>query len=444
MTSATDNEPVTREEKLEVLSLLTASEGPFDDHSGPATLLQKLLKMDIAGRPDADFHKGALAKSLHVSGNQIAVWMTHIRKLLRARYSGGNVADIAGVSFPRKSYRPEFQRRGASPTIQRLKFAIESWNGPRVWKEVIEPCEQKRKRGSASVIELSCLAAALIQAGYWGDRPGDGLREQAISAAQTAVADLAFVDSNEIASIAYLGHACVSAVFQHDFASAESGFLKAIKKSPTNPFARAAYATNVLSPARRLEEAVRHAKIALDNDPKSPFTNSALAWMYFYSDRYSLAVKHWQDALYFFSDGFSPKYGLACVYGETKNWNKCFDTFDEILETWPGQPYITALMAHYKACSKDHQAARKMLRSLTDAGTSEYVSPYGLALIHGGLGENDLAFELLDEAEQEWDVRLTYFDIAPAWRPLRKDVRYKKLGQRLGLPQFQKGVRNRE
>jgi predicted Zn-dependent protease len=157
--------------------------------------------------------------------------------------------------------------------------------------------------------------------------------------------------------------------------------------------------------------------------------------MYFHADDYESALRHWNDALHFFPTAFSPRYGRACTFGEAGNWRKCFETFNELLAEWPKQPYVVALMGHYKAKSGDEQAAHRVLGLLAHQKNA-YVSPYGVALVNAGLGKVDEVFPLLDQAAEDGDVRLTFLDITPAWRGLHKDPRYKQFCRRLGLPQF--------
>jgi tetratricopeptide (TPR) repeat protein len=427
---------VTHGDKQQLLDVLCSTGGPFDDTSGMSRLFRKLIKMDIQVQSDDYFVPTALATSLSVSVEQLAVYVTQIRKVLRAHYSGAESPPELSVSFPRGSYRPRFERHEAVTAADvKARFAIESWNGPRVWEGVIQPISRQRKQGKATIAQLSSLAAALIEAAYWGDRRSSDLCSEAIAAGREAIKKSSKNASRELACFAHFCRASVAATFEHKFAMAEKLFTEAIRLSAKNPFAHAAYATNSLSPARRLREAIAEAKLALALDSTSPFAHSALGWMYFHSENYDAALKHWNDALHFFPTAFSPRYGRACTFGEVCNWTKCFATLNELLAEWPGQPYLLALMGHYKAKSGDEKAARRVLELLAHQKKT-YVSPYGLALVNAGLGKVDEVFCLLDQAAEDRDVRLTFVDITPAWRSLYKDVRYRQFCRRMRLPQF--------
>ncbi len=429
---------VSREDKQQLIDVLCSTGGPFDETSGVSRLFRKLLKMDIEGQSDDSFLPATLAKGLNISVKQLAVYMTQIRKVLRARYSGAESPPELSVTFPRGSYRPRFQRHEAVTQADvKARFAIESWNGPRVWEAVIEPISQHRREKKATIAQLSSLAAAMIEAAYWGDRRSSDLCREAIAAGQEAIKKSCKDTSSELACFAHFCRASVAATFEHNFVMAEKLFTEAVRLSPKNPFAHAAYATNCLSPARRLREAVAEAKLALSLDATSPFAHSTLGWMYFHCGNYDSALQHWNDALHFFPTAFSPRYGQACAFGEVGNWTKCFATLTELLAEWPKQPYLLALMGHYKAKSGDQKVAQRILSSLTNQQKA-YVSPYGLGLISVGLDKIDEAFLRLHQAEKDRDVRLTFIDITPAWRSLHKDPRYKQFCRRLRLPQFLK------
>ncbi len=58
----------------------------------------------------------------------------------------------------------------------------------------------------------------------------------------------------------------------------------------------------------------------------------------------------------------------------------------------------------------------------------------GRALIYVGLGEIDLAFEQLEGAYELGALRLLDLGIDPPYEPLRSDLRYADLMDRLRLP----------
>ena len=78
--------------------------------------------------------------------------------------------------------------------------------------------------------------------------------------------------------------------------------------------------------------------------------------------------------------------------------------------------------------------ARAIITELTNRSVREYVSPYALALVHAGLGENDRAMEWLGRAYDERSPRLVFLNVEPMLDGLRTDPRFTLLVQRVGLP----------
>lgn len=78
-----------------------------------------------------------------------------------------------------------------------------------------------------------------------------------------------------------------------------------------------------------------------------------------------------------------------------------------------------------------------MLARLNELSKDKYVSPYGVAMVYLGLGENDQAFEWLNRAYEEHAEWVIYLTIDPRLDPLRSDERFKELVRRVGLSDAQ-------
>jgi serine/threonine-protein kinase len=76
------------------------------------------------------------------------------------------------------------------------------------------------------------------------------------------------------------------------------------------------------------------------------------------------------------------------------------------------------------------------LRTLDELQRSQgqrRVSPFHLALIHIGLGENDRAIELLEDAYNERSERMVWLRVDARFDPLRQDPRFINLLSRMGF-----------
>ena len=64
-----------------------------------------------------------------------------------------------------------------------------------------------------------------------------------------------------------------------------------------------------------------------------------------------------------------------------------------------------------------------------------YVSSFGIAVIHSALGEIDTAFEWLEKAYEERDATMPFIKLPLLLNDLRPDPRYKSLLRKIGFPE---------
>ena len=66
--------------------------------------------------------------------------------------------------------------------------------------------------------------------------------------------------------------------------------------------------------------------------------------------------------------------------------------------------------------------------------TQRFVTSYGIALVHAGLGHKDKAFSWLDRAFEERSHWLVWLRLDPRWRNLRGDPRFATLIEKIKYP----------
>jgi len=64
--------------------------------------------------------------------------------------------------------------------------------------------------------------------------------------------------------------------------------------------------------------------------------------------------------------------------------------------------------------------------------SSRYVTPYGFALVHAGLGESDEAFGWLSRAVDDRSHWLVWLSLDPRFTDLRADSRFRATLARIG------------
>src|SRR5262245_45732048 len=86
----------------------------------------------------------------------------------------------------------------------------------------------------------------------------------------------------------------------------------------------------------------------------------------------------------------------------------------------------------WRKSQKKHEA-NKMLDELNELSKQQYVSAYEVATIYVALGNNEQAFQLLEQAYGEHSFHLVYLNVSPQFKPVSSDPRFQNLVQRVGL-----------
>ena len=149
---------------------------------------------------------------------------------------------------------------------------------------------------------------------------------------------------------------------------------------------------------RQVGQAIEAAKNLLDADQSNPDLHTLVGYIYARKGQYPEAIA---------------AYGQGIRLGD--------DSTDT--QTYLGEAYAKA---------GETEKAGAILKQLQIG--KEYVSPAGLAIIHGALGEKDKAFALLERAYSLHDQQLIWLGVDGGYDPLRADPRFQDLMRRIGLP----------
>jgi len=75
-----------------------------------------------------------------------------------------------------------------------------------------------------------------------------------------------------------------------------------------------------------------------------------------------------------------------------------------------------------------------VLQEMQALSHQRFVTSYGVALVHAGLGEIDQAFRWLDRAFDERSHWLVWLRLDPRWKSLHGDPRFAVLISRMSYP----------
>ncbi len=218
-----------------------------------------------------------------------------------------------------------------------------------------------------------------------------------------------------------------------DWPGAEAEFRKALELSPGRAWAHSTYAY-FLAFQGRFDEAMAHSDEALALDPLNVDAAMEVAALHAWTGDPEEAYRWWKKAEEI--DPTYPPLHQAVITGfcGTARHAEALDALQAASAKYPEDPLVLAEIAYCHAVGGDAARARELLAQVEALAGSMYVSPVSRAMVHVGLGEDDLAFEALEQGLHERDFQLLYLGVDSTWDPIRDDPRFAVLLDRIGLP----------
>jgi len=331
----------------------------------------------------------------------------------------------------------EKQRVGARPT--RSLDAYDSYlkgrfllnrRGEGVLTRAIEYFEQALEQQQDYAPAYSALADSLVLLAEFQTIPANEAIPRAKALAQNALRiDPALGEAH--VSLAY------ARMFSWDWAGGEESFKRGIELNPS-------YATGhhwygfFLTLMGRAEESIASQRRALRLDPLSLIINRGLGHRYFYARRYDEAIEAERRTLELDPNFAAALLTLGNAYLQKGMLEDAISVLQRATSLAGGVGWGDAPAIGFAyAASGQKQMARQVLEEYgaLESAKGRYVSPYKVATIHLGLGDEDQAFEWLERAYRESSLLLVYLNVEPLWDPIRPDSRFQDLLRRMNFPE---------
>ena len=270
------------------------------------------------------------------------------------------------------------------------------------------------------------LADASILQGIWGLQPPLAAFGAARRSATQAIA---------LAPQLAEGHTSFGEVlkgYEWDWPQAEQRYLHALTLNPHYAPAHHCYAQLLVS-LRRYDEAVSHIEQARRADPVSPAINSYLPYIYLAARRYEHARREGERAVDLEPHAPLAHWQLGRALLFSKQEGRAVTVLERAAQLSGRASMWVAELCYAQACAGDRRAAAMHLSEPTARATTEYISPYDLAIACVGVGENDAALDYLDDAYAQRVMRLLGLG-DPEFDVISREPRYQRLLGSLGLP----------
>jgi DNA-binding winged helix-turn-helix (wHTH) protein/TolB-like protein/Tfp pilus assembly protein PilF len=221
--------------------------------------------------------------------------------------------------------------------------------------------------------------------------------------------------------------------YHWDWPGADEAFRKSLELNPRYAIAHQWYSVFLLA-AGRAAEGFKEILLAQESDPLSLAINTDIGFHHYYNRRYEPAVKQLTAVLEMRSE-FPPAHlWLGRTYQELKLYAEALEQYRRVSDRLGDWPVAVAARGYVNGISGRTAEAREDLANLGKQAQFRFVTAYGVALIHAGLGETELAFAWLEKAFAERSHWLVWLRLDPRWDPIRADPRFEELLRRVGLP----------
>ena len=219
-----------------------------------------------------------------------------------------------------------------------------------------------------------------------------------------------------------------------NWAEAESEFKKAIELNANYAIAHDWYSYYLVAMGR-FDEAWREVNRAHELDPLSITISTDIGFNHFYRRNYDEAINQLRATLAINANFPLAHLWLGRAYQQKRMYPEAIDEFNKTDAALPGWVVTIAGMGNaYGEWGRQADAKQVLLR-LNQMAREKYVTPYGVALVHAGLGDKEQSFAWLNKAVAGRSHWLVWVNRDPRWDRLRSEPRFDDLKKRVGLPQ---------
>jgi len=184
----------------------------------------------------------------------------------------------------------------------------------------------------------------------------------------------------------------------------------------------------------RFEEAVADTERALRLDPLSFGAHVDVAVVHRAAGEYDRAISGLRRALEVFPRQPRGHFQLGVTYIMIGRFNDAIAELENAVTSSQGNARFQAYLGYAYAAAGRPVDARRILKALESRAREQYVSAFGLALIHDVLGEKEPALAALERACQDRAVEFAQMDQYPTFKTIASEPRFEAVMRLVGLP----------
>src|SRR5215472_6325214 len=227
--------------------------------------------------------------------------------------------------------------------------------------------------------------------------------------------------------------AVLMAVYDWNWAAAESQFHQVFDALPGYPIAHQAYGMMCLAPQRRLEEMIAQLKLARELDPLALWANAQLGIAYFFNRRYDEALAQLKKTLDLDGSFYVAHMFLGAVYAHQHRLEEALRALQTARLHGGDTSRILGWTAYVNGLMGRKRKASSIAEELEELARDQYVCPVDLARIYVRIGNKDRALARLHQAADLRCGRLIWTVIDPSFESVWTDERFSAIRPRMNL-----------
>ena len=189
----------------------------------------------------------------------------------------------------------------------------------------------------------------------------------------------------------------------------------------------------LLSVLNRNDEALQLTEQSIRRFPRDQWVRSNAAWRFLAAGKPQRAVEEASIAIEIddtSGDAFSPR---GWAYLQLDNVDLALMDFAQNVAIQKRSPASLAALAVAKIRAGNSLEAREILDEIISLKASRFVPPEEIARVYAQLGDFDAAIQWLERAYDARSRGLIFLNANSSWDPIRHDVRFQDIQQKMGL-----------
>ena len=283
------------------------------------------------------------------------------------------------------------------------------------------------KRDPAFADAKAALAETLVTLAVYGAvAPADSMPH-----ARTMALDALAGRGNPAAAHASLG--CILGMYDHNWAEAESHFQSAVRSPSSTATASQWYASNLLLPMKRFDEAHAQLNNARAIDPVSPSVWCTQGIAYHAQGEHETAIRIITQVIERHPQFGMAHYFLARVQADTNDISGAISSLDRADALLGDSMETMAVRGVVLGLSSRVDEAREILHKLDSQAERRYISQVMRAEIEAAIGNDQGCIERLEEALVQHATDLVWIGSRKAFAAIERDSRFRSTAAAIGI-----------